>query len=150
MSTFTIEPGEIVGFLGLQRRSAKTPHYRCFYRLIHTSAGEVEVAGCVSLSARQGPGLPVQINLGVWAMKQQLIWILPPLDSCGSMHPLYGIDDERSQTPHRRGLAGMCSICGEEASPGPVRSAFARASGMKARSFWRLLLHTSGRSLFSR
>ena len=87
--SFTIEPGEIVGFLG-PNGAGKTTTLKMLSGLIHPSAGTVEVAGCVPFR-RQGRFLR-QISL-VMGQKQQLIWDLPPLDSLRVNAAVYGIAD---------------------------------------------------------
>ncbi|MCT0214526.1 ATP-binding cassette domain-containing protein [Synechococcus sp. CS-1327] len=91
--SFTIEPGEIVGFLG-PNGAGKTTTLKMLSGLIHPSAGTVEVAGCVPFR-RQGRFLH-QISL-VMGQKQQLIWDLPPLDSLRVNAAVYGIDDAEAQ-----------------------------------------------------
>jgi ABC-2 type transport system ATP-binding protein len=91
--SFTIEPGEIVGFLG-PNGAGKTTTLKMLSGLIHPSAGTVEVAGHVPYR-RQGRFLR-QISL-VMGQKQQLIWDLPPLDSLRVNAAVYGIEDAEAQ-----------------------------------------------------
>jgi len=91
--SFTIEPGEIVGFLG-PNGAGKTTTLKMLSGLIHPSAGGVTVAGFVP-QRRQAEFLR-QITL-VMGQKQQLIWDLPPLDSLRVNAAVYGIDDREAQ-----------------------------------------------------
>ncbi len=75
--SFSVEPGEIVGFLGANG-AGKTTTLKMLTGLIHPSAGEVTVAGFTPFR-RQRPFLE-KITL-VMGQKQQLIWDLPALDS---------------------------------------------------------------------
>ncbi|MCT0202913.1 ATP-binding cassette domain-containing protein [Synechococcus sp. CS-602] len=111
---FTIEPGEIVGFLG-PNGAGKTTTLKMLTGLIHPSAGEVEVAGCVPF--RRQAGFLRQITL-VMGQKQQLIWDLPPLDSLRVNAAVYGIDDSEAKRRIDE-LAGMLDL-GEELTR-PVR-----------------------------
>lgn len=75
--SFSIEPGEIVGFLG-PNGAGKTTALKVLTGLIHPSAGHVDVLGHTPFR-RQSEFLR-QITL-VMGQKQQLIWDLPTLDS---------------------------------------------------------------------
>jgi len=110
--SFAIEPGEIVGFLG-PNGAGKTTTLKMLSGLIHSSAGTVEVAGCVPFR-RQGRFLR-QISL-VMGQKQQLIWDLPPLDSLRVNAAVYGIEDAEA---HRRiqELADMLELGDELTRP---------------------------------
>lgn len=112
--SFTIEPGEIVGFLG-PNGAGKTTTLKMLTGLIHPSAGEVEVAGCAPF--RRQAGFLRQITL-VMGQKQQLIWDLPPLDSLRVNAAVYGIDDAEAKRRIDE-LAGMLDL-GEELTR-PVR-----------------------------
>lgn len=75
--SFSIEPGEFVGFLGANG-AGKTTTLKMLSGLIRPSFGRVEVLGFEPF-ARQHAFLK-QITL-VMGQKQQLIWDLPALDS---------------------------------------------------------------------
>ncbi len=87
--SFSIEPGEMVGFLG-PNGAGKTTTLKMLSGLIHPTGGSVQVAGCVP--ARRQAGFLRQITL-VMGQKQQLIWDLPPLDSLRVNAAVYGIGD---------------------------------------------------------
>jgi ABC-2 type transport system ATP-binding protein len=87
--SFTIEPGERVGFLG-PNGAGKTTTLKMLSGLIHPSGGIAEVAG-FEPRRRQRPFLEA-ITL-VMGQKQQLLWDLPPLDSLYLNAAVYGIDD---------------------------------------------------------
>jgi ABC-2 type transport system ATP-binding protein len=112
--SFSIEPGEIVGFLG-PNGAGKTTTLKMLTGLIHPSSGRVEVAGFVPF--RRQPSFLRQITL-VMGQKQQLIWDLPPLDSLRVNAAVYGIDDREAERRIEE-LAGMLEL-GEELTR-PVR-----------------------------
>ena len=87
--SFTIEPGEIVGFLG-PNGAGKTTTLKMLTGLIHPSGGELEVAGHQPFR-RQARFLR-QITL-VMGNRQQLIWDLPALDSLRVNAAVYGIPE---------------------------------------------------------
>jgi ABC-2 type transport system ATP-binding protein len=91
--SFSIEPGEVVGFLG-PNGAGKTTTLKMLSGLIHPSAGRVEVAGCVPF--RRQERFLQQITL-VMGNRQQLIWDLPPLDSLRVNAAVYGIDDHEAR-----------------------------------------------------
>jgi ABC-2 type transport system ATP-binding protein len=91
--SFTIEPGEIVGFLG-PNGAGKTTTLKMLTGLIHPSAGELEVAGCQPWR-RQARFLR-QITL-VMGNRQQLLWDLPALDSLRVNAAVYGIPDPEAE-----------------------------------------------------
>ena len=112
--SFSIEPGEMVGFLG-PNGAGKTTTLKMLSGLIHPSAGQVEVAGSVPF--RRQAAFLKQITL-VMGQKQQLIWDLPPLDSLRVNAAVYGIDALES----RRRIAELADMLelGEELTR-PVR-----------------------------
>lgn len=91
--SFTIEPGEIVGFLG-PNGAGKTTTLKMLTGLIHPSGGELEVAGHQPFM-RQARFLR-QITL-VMGNRQQLIWDLPALDSLRVNAAVYGIAEAEAQ-----------------------------------------------------
>lgn len=91
--SFTIEPGEIVGFLG-PNGAGKTTTLKMLTGLIHLSGGELEVAGHQPFR-RQARFLR-QITL-VMGNRQQLIWDLPALDSLRVNAAVYGIAEAEAQ-----------------------------------------------------
>lgn len=112
--SFSIEPGEMVGFLG-PNGAGKTTTLKMLSGLIHPSAGRLEVAGC--LPQRRQERFLQQITL-VMGNRQQLIWDLPALDSLRVNAAVYGLDAHEAQ--HRIAeLAEMLEL-GEELQR-PVR-----------------------------
>ena len=112
--SFSIEPGEVVGFLG-PNGAGKTTTLKMLTGLIHPSGGELEVAG--HRPWRRQREFLESITL-VMGQKQQLIWDLPPLDSLRVNAAVYGIPDGVAR--HRiNALAEMLEL-GEELTR-PVR-----------------------------
>lgn len=87
--SFSIEPGEVVGFLG-PNGAGKTTTLKMLTGLIHPTSGELEVAG--HRPWRRQRAFLESITL-VMGQKQQLIWDLPPLDSLRVNAAVYGIPD---------------------------------------------------------
>jgi ABC-2 type transport system ATP-binding protein len=113
--SFSIEPGEVVGFLG-GNGAGKTTTLKLLSGLIHPSAGQLEVAGHRPWK-RERPFLEA-ITL-VMGQKQQLIWDLPPLDSLRVNAAVYGIDELEA----RRRIAELAEMLelGEAELTRPVR-----------------------------
>ena len=91
--SFTIEPGEIVGFLG-PNGAGKTTTLKMLTGLIHPSCGELEVAG--HQPYRRQARFLRQITL-VMGNRQQLLWDLPALDSLRVNAAVYGIAEAEAQ-----------------------------------------------------
>jgi ABC-2 type transport system ATP-binding protein len=87
--SFTIEPGEVVGFLGANG-AGKTTTLKMLTGLIHPSAGQVQVAGHDPF--KRDKNFLQKITL-VMGQKQQLIWDLPAMDSLRINAAVYGISD---------------------------------------------------------
>jgi ABC-2 type transport system ATP-binding protein len=87
--SFTIEPGERVGFLG-PNGAGKTTTLKMLSGLIHPSGGVAEVAG---FEPRRRQRRFLETITLVMGQKQQLLWDLPPLDSLMLNAAVYGIDD---------------------------------------------------------
>jgi ABC-2 type transport system ATP-binding protein len=106
--SFSIEPGEIVGFLGANG-AGKTTTLKMLTGLIHPSSGHLRVAD--SIPAHREPAFLKQITL-ILGQKQQLIWDLPAMDSLRINAAVYGIDD--SEFDHRVGeLTEMLTLSGK-------------------------------------
>ncbi len=103
--SFSIEPGEIVGFLG-PNGAGKTTTLKMLTGLIHPSTGSVDISGHRPFSRQ--PKFLQQITL-VMGQKQQLIWDLPALDSLRINAAVYsiGASDFRQRVGE---LAEMLSI----------------------------------------
>jgi ABC-2 type transport system ATP-binding protein len=87
--SFTIEPGERVGFLG-PNGAGKTTTLKMLSGLIHPSGGLAEVAG---FEPRRRQRRFLETITLVMGQKQQLLWDLPPLDSLLLNAAVYGLDD---------------------------------------------------------
>ncbi len=85
--SFSIQPGEMVGFIG-PNGAGKTTTLKMLCGLIHPTSGDVSVIGHKPHSLE--PGFLKQITL-VMGQKQQLLWDLPPLDSIKVNAAVYGI-----------------------------------------------------------
>ncbi len=91
--SFTIQPGEIVGFLG-PNGAGKTTTLKMLTGLIHPSRGRAIVAG--SIPFRREKAFLKTISL-VMGQKQQLIWDLPALDSLRINAAVYGIPEAEAE-----------------------------------------------------
>jgi ABC-2 type transport system ATP-binding protein len=91
--TFSIEPGEIVGFLG-SNGAGKTTTLKMLTGLIHPSSGTVKVSGFVPFNRQQAFLQKITLVMG---QKQQLIWDLPALDSLRINAAVYNISDKEFQ-----------------------------------------------------
>ncbi|MGB3294812.1 MAG: ATP-binding cassette domain-containing protein [Phormidesmis sp.] len=87
--SFSIEPGEIVGFLG-PNGAGKTTTLKMLTGLIHPSTGQVTVA--THRPFRRETDFLEKITL-VMGQKQQLLWDLPALDSLRINAAIYGLTD---------------------------------------------------------
>jgi ABC-2 type transport system ATP-binding protein len=87
--SFSIEAGEVVGFLGANG-AGKTTTLKMLTGLIYPSAGTVSV--CDRIPFRRESDFLQKITL-VMGQKQQLIWDLPVLDSLRINAAVYGICD---------------------------------------------------------
>ncbi|MEG4816718.1 ATP-binding cassette domain-containing protein [Microcoleus sp. K5-D4] len=100
--SFSIEPGEVVGFLGANG-AGKTTTLKMLTGLIYPSAGTVRV--CDRTPFRREADFLQKITL-VMGQKQQLIWDLPVLDSLRINAAVYGIPD----TDYRRRVGELTEM----------------------------------------
>ncbi|MGB5770231.1 MAG: ATP-binding cassette domain-containing protein [Crocosphaera sp.] len=131
--SFTIDYGEIVGFLGANG-AGKTTTLKMLTGLIHPSTGEVKIAGHIPFR-RQGKFLK-NMSL-IMGQKQQLLWDLPALDSLKINAAVYEIPDKIFQQRLKE-LAEMLSI--KEELTQPVRK-LSLGQRMKAELLAALLHH---------
>jgi len=95
--SFTIAPGEMVGFLG-PNGAGKTTTLKVLAGLLHPTAGEVQVRGFTPFQRRHA--FLKQITL-VMGQKQQLFWDLPALETFEVNRVIYEVPaDEYRQTLH--------------------------------------------------
>jgi ABC-2 type transport system ATP-binding protein len=85
--SFTIEPGEVVGFLG-PNGAGKTTTLKMLTGLMHPTSGSVRVAGHVPFKRQHGFLNRITLVMG---QKQQLIWDLPALESLKINAAVYDI-----------------------------------------------------------
>ncbi|MEA5574925.1 ATP-binding cassette domain-containing protein [Anabaena sp. UHCC 0451] len=93
--SFSIEPGEVVGFLG-PNGAGKTTTLKMLTGLIHPSTGKVKVAGQIPFRRQEAFLQKITLIMG---QKQQLIWDLPAIDSLKINAAVYNISDQEF---HRR------------------------------------------------
>lgn len=89
--TFSIEPGERVGFLG-PNGAGKTTTLKMLSGLLHPTAGEVRVDGHVP---RQRDARFLESIMLVMGQKQQLIWDLPPVDTFDLNRAIYQVSPKQ-------------------------------------------------------
>jgi ABC-2 type transport system ATP-binding protein len=110
--SFSIEPGEIVGFLG-PNGAGKTTTLKMLTGLIHPSQGTVKVGGFVPFNRQEAFLQKITLVMG---QKQQLIWDLPALDSLRINAAVYNISDREFQ--RRVGeLTEMLALAGKLTQP---------------------------------
>lgn len=83
--SFTIQPGEVVGFLG-PNGAGKTTTLKMLTGLLHPTAGDVRVFGYIP--SRREPAFLRRITL-VMGNRNQLQWDLPALDSFELLRAIY-------------------------------------------------------------
>ena len=87
--SFSIAPGEIVGFLG-PNGAGKTTTLKMLAGLLYPTAGTLSVAGFTPQERRRAFLTTIAMVLG---QKQQLIWDLPPADTFLLNKEIYGVSD---------------------------------------------------------
>lgn len=131
--SFTIEPGEVVGFLG-PNGAGKTTTLKMLTGLVHPSSGRVRVAGYIPF--RRQPQFLQKMSL-VMGQKQQLLWDLPALDTLRINAAVYNIPESVFQK--RLGeLSEMLTL--QEKLKQPVRK-LSLGERMKAELLAALLHH---------
>jgi ABC-2 type transport system ATP-binding protein len=87
--SFTIESGEMVGFLGANG-AGKTTTLKILSGLLHPTGGSARVAGYVPFERKTNFLKTITLIMG---QKQQLMWDLPALDSFLVNQAIYEISD---------------------------------------------------------
>jgi ABC-2 type transport system ATP-binding protein len=87
--SFTIRPGERVGFLG-PNGAGKTTTLKMLSGLLHPTSGQVWVSGYTP--QRREADFLKRITL-VMGQKQQLLWDLPPADTFDLNRAIYGLPE---------------------------------------------------------
>jgi ABC-2 type transport system ATP-binding protein len=85
--SFTVEPGEMVGFIG-PNGAGKTTTLKMLSGLLHPTTGEAEVMGCVPWQRRPAYLRRISMVLG---NKSQMLWDIPPMDSFRVLSEIYGV-----------------------------------------------------------
>jgi ABC-2 type transport system ATP-binding protein len=91
--SFTIEPGEFVGFLG-PNGAGKTTALKMLTGLVHPTAGRVEVMSHVPFKRQRDFLRRMTLVMG---NKQQMIWDLPPRDTLRINAAVYDIAPAEAQ-----------------------------------------------------
>lgn len=131
--SFTIEPGEVVGFLG-PNGAGKTTTLKMLTGLIYPSSGRVRVAGYTPFQRK--PQFLQKMSL-IMGQKQQLLWDLPALDSLRINAAVYNLPDSVFQKRLAE-LSEMLSL--QEKLTQPVRK-LSLGERMKAELLAALLHH---------
>jgi ABC-2 type transport system ATP-binding protein len=87
--SFTIQPGEIVGFLG-PNGAGKTTTMKMLAGLLHPTSGEITVGGFVPFEQKAEFKKMMSLVMG---QKSQLIWDIPPMETFLVNKAIYEIDD---------------------------------------------------------
>ena len=112
--SFSIQPGEIVGFLG-PNGAGKTTTLKMLTGLIHPTAGAIQVLDHEPFKRKSD--FLKQITL-VMGNKQQMIWDLPPMDSLRVNAAIYNVPEDEA----KRRIDGFADMLGlKEELTQPVR-----------------------------
>ena len=85
--SFSIAAGEIVGFIG-PNGAGKTTTLKMLSGLLHPTAGEARVLGCVPWERQAGYLRRISMILG---NKSQMLWDIPPLDTFYVLGEIYRV-----------------------------------------------------------
>ncbi|ARU61950.1 ABC transporter [Tumebacillus avium] len=91
--SFTIQPGEIVGFLG-PNGAGKTTTMKMLTGLLYPTAGKIEVGGFVPFEQKADFKRRITLVMG---QKSQLIWDLPASETFLVNQAIYEIPDDQFQ-----------------------------------------------------
>jgi ABC-2 type transport system ATP-binding protein len=95
--SFSVAPGERVGFLG-PNGAGKTTTLKILAGLLHPTSGEATVSGHVP--SRREAAFLKSITL-VMGQKQQLLWDLPPAETFALNRALYGVPEREGDATLR-------------------------------------------------
>ncbi|HEY6325540.1 MAG TPA: ATP-binding cassette domain-containing protein [Candidatus Cybelea sp.] len=100
--TFSLEPGELVGYIG-PNGAGKSTTIKMLTGILVPTSGQVSVAGLVPWKQRKENGR----NIGVvFGQRSQLYWDLPLVESFELLRAIYGIPADE----YRRNLAEFVDI----------------------------------------
>lgn len=85
--TFSVEPGEVVGFIG-PNGAGKTTTLKMLSGLLHPTSGEATVLGAVPWERKPAYLRRISMVLG---NKSQMLWDIPPLDSFRVLGEIYNV-----------------------------------------------------------
>jgi ABC-2 type transport system ATP-binding protein len=91
--SFSIEPGEIVGFIG-PNGAGKTTTLKMLAGLLHPTSGEVRVAGYTPWERHTDYLCTISMVLG---NKSQMLWDIPPLDTFRVLGEIYHLSPNEFQ-----------------------------------------------------
>ncbi|MCA9872680.1 MAG: ATP-binding cassette domain-containing protein, partial [Anaerolineales bacterium] len=92
--SFTIRPGEMVGFIG-PNGAGKTTTLKMLAGLLHPTSGTAVVAGYTPWERRPEYLRRISMVLG---NKSQMLWDIPPLDTFHVLGEIYSIDKRELQS----------------------------------------------------
>jgi ABC-2 type transport system ATP-binding protein len=91
--SFTIAPGELVGYIG-PNGAGKSTTIKMLTGILHPSGGQITVAGLRPYRERIRNGKQIGVIFG---QRSQLLWDLPPRDSFDLMRRMYAVPRDRYQ-----------------------------------------------------
>lgn len=113
--SFTVEPGEFIGFIG-PNGAGKTTTLKMLSGLLHPTSGEVDVIGFNPWERKPAYLRRISMVLG---NKSQMLWDIPPMDSFGVLAEIYGV----SPRPFQETLDELVALLEmEELLTKPVRN----------------------------
>jgi ABC-2 type transport system ATP-binding protein len=86
--SFTVEPGEMVGFIG-PNGAGKTTTLKMLSGLLHPTAGEARVLGFTPWERKAGYLRQISLVMG---NKSQMLWDIPPLDTFRVLAEIYHVE----------------------------------------------------------
>jgi ABC-2 type transport system ATP-binding protein len=86
--SFTVDPGEMVGFIG-PNGAGKTTTLKMLSGLLHPTAGEAHVLGSTPWERKAGYLRQISLVMG---NKSQMLWDIPPLDTFRVLGEIYHVE----------------------------------------------------------